>query len=162
MRCRSGKINPLRRRLAVGDDPIPAVADFIAQNYLLVALFLVSGAMLFWPEISKLIGVGGHEIGTLEATRLLNQSGTLVIDVRDEKEYAAGHLPRARHIPLNDLDKKAAELGKFKDKPVILTCRSGPRAASAARALRRAGFANVYQLKGGIAAWQQASLPLEK
>ena len=138
------------------------MADFISHNLLLVALFFVSGAMLFWPEISKLIGMGGNEIGTLEATRLLNQSGTLVIDVRDEKEYAAGHLPRARHIPLNELDKKAAELAKFKDKPVVLTCRSGPRATAAARALRRAGFANVYQLKGGIAAWQQASLPLEK
>ncbi|HET7400951.1 MAG TPA: rhodanese-like domain-containing protein [Usitatibacter sp.] len=138
------------------------MADFIAHNLLLIALFFVSGAMLFWPEISKLIGMGGNEIGTLEATRLLNQSGTLVIDVRDEKEYAAGHLPRARHVPLNELDKKAAELAKFKDKPVVLTCRSGPRAAAAARALRRAGFANVYQLKGGIAAWQQASLPLEK
>jgi rhodanese-related sulfurtransferase len=138
------------------------VAEFIANNLALVALFLVSGAMLFWPEIAKLIGAAGNEIGTLEATRLLNQSGTLVIDVRDEKEYAAGHLPRARHIPLKELEQKAAELTKHKDKPVILTCRTGPRAAAAARALRRAGFANVYQLKGGINAWQQASLPLEK
>ena len=138
------------------------MAEFISQNLALVALFLVSGVMLFWPEISRLVGAAGNEIGTLEATRLMNQGPTVVIDVRDEKEYAAGHLPRARHVPLKDLDKKAAELGKFKDKPVILTCRSGPRAAAAARTLRKAGFANVYQLKGGIAAWQQASLPLER
>ena len=138
------------------------MAEFIANNLALVALFLVSGAMLFWPEISRLIGAGGNEISTLEATRLLNQGGTLVIDVRDEKEYAAGHLPRARHVPLKELDKRAPELAKSKDKPVILTCRTGPRAAAATRALRRAGFTHVYQLKGGIAAWQQASLPLEK
>ena len=138
------------------------MADFIAHNLLLIALFFASGAMLLWPEISKLIGVGGNEIGTLEATRLLNQSGTLVIDVRDEKEYAAGHLPRARNVPLNDLEKKAAELQKFREKPVIVTCRSGPRAGAATRVLKRAGFSNVYVLKGGVAAWQQASLPLEK
>jgi rhodanese-related sulfurtransferase len=138
------------------------VAEFISQNLMLVALFLVSGVMLFWPEISRLVGAAANEIGTFEATRLMNQGPTLVIDVRDEKEYAAGHLPRARHIPLKSLDAKAGELTKFKEKPVIVTCGRGPRAAAASRALKRAGFSNVYVLKGGVAAWQQASLPLEK
>ncbi|MGE5094321.1 MAG: rhodanese-like domain-containing protein [Betaproteobacteria bacterium] len=138
------------------------MAEFVTNNLALIALFLVSGAMLFWPEISRLIGAAGNEIGTLEATRLMNQGTTVVIDVRDEKEYAAGHLPRARHIPLKDLDKRIAELAKYKEKPVIVTCRTGPRAGSACRALKRAGFSNVYLLKGGVNAWQQASLPLEK
>jgi rhodanese-related sulfurtransferase len=142
--------------------PFLPVAEFISNNLALVALFLVSGAMLFWPEIARLIGASANEIGTLEATRLMNQGPSLVIDVRDDKEFAAGHLPRARHIPLKDLEGKATELAKFKEKPVILTCRSGPRAAAASRALKRAGFSNVYVLKGGVAAWQQASLPLEK
>lgn len=137
------------------------MAEFISQNLALVALFVVSGAMLFWTEISRLIGAG-NEIGTLEATRLMNQGMTLVLDVREEKEYASGHLPRARHVPLKELGAKVAELGKYKEKPVIVTCRSGPRAAAASRALKRAGFTNVYVLKGGVAAWQQASLPLEK
>jgi rhodanese-related sulfurtransferase len=138
------------------------VAEFISNNLALVALFLVSGAMLFWPEISRLIGAGANEIGTLDATRLMNQGGTVVIDVRDDQEYAAGHLPSARHIPLKELEQRAGELAKFKAKSVIVTCRSGPRAGSASRVLKRAGFSNVYVLKGGVAAWQQASLPLEK
>jgi rhodanese-related sulfurtransferase len=138
------------------------VAEFISNNLALVALFLVSGFMLFWPEISRLIGASANEIGTLEATRLMNQGTTLVLDVRDDKEYAAGHLPRARHVPLKELEKKAPELSKFKEKPVIVTCRAGPRAAAASRALKRAGFSSVYVLKGGVSAWQQASLPLEK
>ena len=138
------------------------MVEFISNNLALVALFLVSGTMLFWPEIARLVGASANEIGTLEATRLMNQGTTLILDVRDEKEYAAGHLPRARHVPLNDLEKKAAELQKFREKPVIVTCRSGPRSGAATRVLKRAGFSNVYVLKGGIAAWQQASLPLEK
>lgn len=138
------------------------MAEFVSNNLALIALFLVSGVMLFWPEISRLVGAAGNEIGTFEATRLMNQGGTIVVDVRDEKEYAAGHLPRARHIPLKDLDRRIGELAKSKEKPVIVTCRTGPRAGAACRALKRAGFANVYLLKGGIAAWQQASLPLEK
>jgi len=137
------------------------MGDFILNNLALVALFVASGVMLFWPEILKLAGGGGAEIGTLEATRLMNQ-GSLVLDVRDEKEFAAGHLPKARHIPVRELSKRIDEIAKFKSKPVIVTCASGARAGAACRFLKKAGFENVYQLKGGLGAWQQASLPIEK
>lgn len=138
------------------------MVEFISNNLALVALFLVSGTMLFWPEIARLVGTSGNEIGTLEATRLMNQGSTLILDVRDGKEYAAGHLPRARHVPLGELEKKLSELQKFKEKAVIVTCGHGARAGAATRTLKHAGFSNVYVLKGGIPAWQQASLPLEK
>lgn len=138
------------------------MGEFVMNNLALVALFLASGVMLLWPELSKLGGGGGSQIGTLEATRLMNQGPSLVLDVRDEKEFAAGHLPRARHIPIRDLSGRLSEIQKFKDKPVIVTDRSGTRAAAACRFLRKSGFSNVFQLKGGLAAWQQASLPVEK
>ena len=138
------------------------MGEFVMNNLALVALFLASGVMLFWPEIMKLSGGGGQEIGTLEATRLMNQGNSLVLDVRDAKEFAAGHLPKARHIPLRDLTGRLGEIAKYKDKPVIVTCRGGARAGMAARVLRRSGFSNVFQLKGGVGSWQQASLPLEK
>ena len=137
------------------------MADFLLNNLALVALFLASGALLVWPEISRFAG-GTSAIGTLEATRLMNQAGTLVLDVRESDEFASGHLPRARHIPLKELEARMAEIAKFKDKPVIVTCRSGARSGSACRALRKAGFTNVHNLKGGVPAWQQASLPVEK
>jgi rhodanese-related sulfurtransferase len=135
------------------------MGEFLLNNLALVALFVASGVMLFWPELSKLSGGGGQEIGTLEATRLMNQ-GSLVLDVRDEKAYATGHLPKARHIPLADLANRVSEIVKFKEKPVLVT--GGARAGAAAKVLRRSGFTNVFQLKGGVAAWQQASLPMEK
>ena len=131
------------------------------NNLALVALFAASGAMLIWPELSR-FGGGSGEIGTLEATRLMNQGPALVLDIRDNGEFAAGHLPKARNIPLRELSQRLDEIGKFKEKPVIVTCKSGTRAAAACRFLKRSGFANVYRLKGGIAAWQQASLPVEK
>ena len=135
------------------------MGEFLLNNIALVALFLASGVMLFWPEISRLRGGGGVEVGTLEATRLMNQ-GSLVLDVRDEKDFASGHLPKARHIPLSDLAGRVGEIGKFKEKPVLVT--GGARAGAAVRLLRKEGFNNVFQLKGGLAAWQQASLPMEK
>jgi rhodanese-related sulfurtransferase len=138
------------------------LGEFVINNLALVALFVASGVMLVWPELSRLAGGGAATLGTLEATRLMNQSNTLVLDIRDDKDFAAGHLPRARHIPLKALEGRVAEIQKFKEKPVLVTCRTGNRSASAVRALQRLGFTQVFQLKGGLAAWEQASLPVER
>ena len=137
------------------------MGEFLLNNLALVALFLASGALLIWPDIAPFAG-GGNSIGTLEATRLMNQPGALVLDVRESQEFAAGHLPRARHIPLGELGRRLNEIAKFREKPVVVTCRSGARSGSACRTLRKAGFTNVHNLKGGIGAWQQASLPVER
>jgi rhodanese-related sulfurtransferase len=144
-----------------GESGFKPLGEFIINNIALVALFLASGVMLLWPEIQRAMG-GANEIGTLEATRLMNQGSTLVLDIRDAPEYASGHVPKARHIPMGELSKRVDEIGKYKDKAVIVTCRTGSRSGAASRFLRKAGFNTVYQLKGGLAAWQQASLPVEK
>ena len=135
--------------------------EFISQNIMLVGLFIVSGAMLAWPSIPKLMG-NSREIGTLEATRLMNAGNALVLDIRDTSEFSGGRIPRSKNIPLAEIDKRLDEISRFKDKPVIVTCRTNHRAGSAARLLKQHGFANVYQLAGGFSAWQQASLPVEK
>ena len=137
------------------------MGEFLLNNIALVGLFLASGALLLWPEISRFVG-GANSIGTLEATRLMNQPGALVLDVREDTEYTSGHLPRARHIPLGQLGKRLDEIARFKEKPVVVTCRSGARSGSACRTLRNAGFTQVYNLKGGVPAWEQASLPVER
>jgi rhodanese-related sulfurtransferase len=137
------------------------MGEFLLNNIALVALFLASGALLIWPELSRFAG-GADSVGTLTATQLMNQPGSLVLDVREPAEFAAGHLPRARHIPLGELAKRVDEIAKFKDKPVLVTCRSGARSGSACRKLKAAGFTKVYNLKGGVPAWEQASLPVEK
>ena len=138
------------------------MGEFLLNNLALVALFLASGAMLLWPEISRLSGGGGSELGTLDATRLMNKGPHLVLDVSDNAEFAAGHLPKARNIPVKELSTRLDEIGKFKEKPVLVTAKGATRAGAAARFLKRSGFTSVYQLKGGTAAWEQASLPVEK
>jgi rhodanese-related sulfurtransferase len=138
------------------------VGEFLMNNLALVAVFLASGGMLLWPEISRLAGAS-NELGTLEATRLINKGPHLVLDVGDAAEFATGHLPKARNIPVNELAGRLDEIGKYKDKPVLVVAAKGPaRAGAACRLLKRSGFANVYQLRGGTAAWEQASLPVEK
>jgi len=132
--------------------------DFIIKNWALVAITVVSGGMLLWPLLRK--GIGG--VSTLQATQLMNRDDALVLDLRLAAEFAKGHILGARGIPLADLERRAGELDKHKTKPVILYCGDGNRAGSAAALLRKHGFANVVNLTGGYAAWQQAGLPVEK
>lgn len=127
---------------------------------MLVALFVVSGTMLFWPGSAKLSGA--KEVGTLEATRLMNTGNALVLDVRANGEFSGGRIPKSKNIPLAEIDKRLDEINKFKDKPVIVACATSSRSGSAARLLKQRGFTDVYLLAGGFSAWQQASLPVEK
>jgi len=133
---------------------------FLQQNWMLVAVAVVSGIMLAWAFIGgKLSGI--EEADTLKATRLYNDDA-LVLDVREDKEFAAGHIPKARHIPLGQLSGRLQELEKFKAKPILVTCRSGQRSARACRLLKKSGFETVYHQAGGIVAWQRANLPVAK
>jgi len=133
---------------------------FLQQNWMLVAVAVVSGIMLAWSFIGgKLSGI--EEADTLKATRLYNDDA-LVLDVREDKEFAAGHIPKARHIPLGQLSGRLQELEKFKAKPILVTSRSGQRSARACRLLKKSGFETVYNQAGGIVAWQRANLPVAK
>lgn len=140
---------------------VRALTQFLLDNIMLVMLMLASGALLIWPSVANLL-YGARQIGTLEATRLMNKSNALILDVRETGEYASGRIPKSRNVPLRELSRRIDEIGKFKDKPVIVTCASGARANSALRALKGAGFTEIYSLKGGINAWRDASLPVEK
>jgi rhodanese-related sulfurtransferase len=116
--------------------------------------------MLVWPAVRR--GVAGATISTLQATLLINQQNALVLDVREAAEYEKGHMLNARNIPLGELEARAAEIDKHKAKPVIVVCDNGNRSGKAATALRKRGFEQVFTLGGGIGAWRQAGLPLEK
>jgi rhodanese-related sulfurtransferase len=137
------------------------MTEFLTQNIMMVAVFVASGALLAWPSIAKMMG-SNKEIGTLEATRLMNTGNALVLDIRDGGEFNGGRIPKSKNIPLAEIDKRVDEISRFKDKPVIVTCRNNAKAGAAARALKALGFTEVYQLQGGFAAWQSASLPTEK
>jgi rhodanese-related sulfurtransferase len=130
-------------------------------NMLLFGLALSSGAMLIWPLISRPFRQS-NEVGAFDAVQLINRRDAVVLDVRDTGDYASGHIAGARHIPESQLADRVKELEKFKARPIVVCCRTGTRAPAAGAALRKQGFAEVFALRGGVAGWQQASLPLEK
>jgi rhodanese-related sulfurtransferase len=132
--------------------------EFVRNNLLLFVVAFVSGAMLLWPVFRR--STGGPWVNTAEATHLINREDALVVDVRDPGEYGAGHILGAKNVPLSRLDD--GELAKRKERPVIVYCDGGERAGKAISVLKKQGFARVVNLSGGIKAWQQAGLPVEK
>lgn len=130
-------------------------------NLMLFGTAVITGGMLIWPLINRPFRQT-KEIGVAEAVQLINRRDAVVVDVRDSGEYAAGHIANARHIPEAQLADRLKELDKFKSRPIIVSCRSGSRAAGVVGALAKNGFSEVFALRGGIAAWQQAGMPLVK
>jgi len=135
--------------------------QFIQNNLLIIGLIVVSGAMLLWPTIGRMF-FGRKQVDAQEAVLKMNHEDAVVLDVREDKEVALGRIPHAKHIPLGQLKNRLSELEKFKAKPVIVACRSGHRSSGACGILTQNGFADVYNLAGGMIAWEQANLPVEK
>ena len=135
--------------------------EFLQKNWPLVLVFIVSGAMLLWPLVKRHLS-GAKEIGTFEATRLMNSENPLVLDVRETQEYEGGHLPDAVHIPLSQLASRGPDLAKHTGRTVIVYCDRGVRTSAAASALAKLGFTRVLGLRGGIQAWREAGLPTKK
>lgn len=131
---------------------------FVTENFFLIAIAVVSGTMLFWPMVTR--RMAGAALGTLAATRLINDQGAVLVDVRSGDEFGKGHLPQARNIPVDDIAKRVGELPA--SKPLIIYCSTGKRAGKAATALRAAGRDQVFVLDGGLDGWTQAGLPVVK
>ena len=137
------------------------ILPFLQSNWPLVLVMLVSGAMLAWPLVGSPLSAM-REIGAAQATQLINRKDALILDLRETKEYQGGRVPNAMHIPLSQLSSRGQELGKFTARPLIAYCGRGNRSRSAAGALTRLGFKEIYALRGGVRAWADAGLPLEK
>ena len=135
--------------------------QFFITNWMLELIIVLSGAMLVWPLVQGRFSKV-KEIGTLHAIQLINRQNAVLLDVRESKEFAGGHLPNALHIPLSELGSRGSELAKLTSRPVIAYCERGQRSRAAGSALAKLGFTDIYQLTGGFRAWKDAGLPVTK
>ena len=131
---------------------------FIIDNWMLILMAAASGGLLLFQAFQSKVGGG---VATNEAVRLINRDKGVLIDVCEPAEFAAGHAVGARNIPLGSLDGAKA-LPTNKALPLLLLCASGARAGRAAAQLRKAGCENAVAVSGGLPAWRQAGLPIEK
>ena len=130
-------------------------------NMVLFGTAVVTGGMLVWPLFGRLAGGAAPQVGAFEAVNLINRRDALVVDVRDKAAYDAGHLPNSRHLPMAELAARLGELEKFKARPLLINCAPAV-AGKVCSTLTQAGFKEVFALRGGMSAWAEASLPVEK
>ena len=131
---------------------------FIIDNWMLILMAAASGGLLLFQALQATAGSG---VPTSEAVRLINREKAVLVDVCEPAEFAAGHAVGARNIPLASLEGAKA-LPSNKAVPVVLLCASGARASRAAAQLRKAGHDNAVAVTGGLPAWREAGLPVEK
>ena len=129
------------------------------ENLLFLITAIISGALLLWPLVTQR---GIKEIDTRVAIQLINQQEAVILDVRDDSEFAAGHLPNSKHIPSEKIEERWVELQKFKEKPIVMIYRSGIRSNHPSLILKKNGFVQVFNLMGGTDTWKRANLPIVK
>jgi rhodanese-related sulfurtransferase len=135
---------------------------FLLDTWYLFLVAAVSGGLLLWPMLSRsTLGGGGAKVSAAEAVRLINREKALLLDVSEPAEYAAGHAVGARSVPLGSLET-SNQLPKNKTLPLVVMCPTGARASRAAATLQKLGFEKASALAGGLRAWREANLPVER
>lgn len=138
------------------------LSEFVLNNLLLFAALVVVMVMLIKAELDHQANRGSF-LSPSMATRLMNnQDDVLIIDIRTAADFKKGHIKGAKNMPLSDFAKGVDELSDDKDKPVLIYCNSGNTVTRAIKLLKKAGFEQVNNLDGGIAAWKEANMPLAK
>jgi rhodanese-related sulfurtransferase len=135
--------------------------EFIANNTLLVLSFIVVAGLLAWNFFGA--GLQGlAQVEPMQAVQLMNHEDAVVVDVREVSEYAQGHILNSIHIPLGGFNQNFNKLDKYKQGTIIINCNSGHRSMQACRILKKNGYEKVFNMRGGILAWQNSSLPITK
>ena len=134
---------------------------FAGENPILSIAFVGLTLAIIYTEVSRLF-VGYKTVNPAGLTALINRDDALLVDVSPTADFEKGHIAGAKNVVMSQFDPESKLLAKVKDLPVVVTCRMGAGSSDAAKRLVKAGFQKVYWLEGGVAAWQQASLPLVK
>lgn len=133
-----------------------------ASNSPVLSLALVGLTLaIIVTEISRLFR-GYKALRPAELTGLINRDNALVVDLSASGDFEKGHIAGSRNVAPSQFDPENKLLAAAKALPVVVVCRNGQASAGAAKRLKKAGFEQVYWLDGGVAAWQQAELPLVK
>ena len=133
---------------------------FLIDNWMLISIALASGGMLVWPLINSSMNAGA--LSASGAVTLINREKAVVVDVSEADEFAGGHVGGAKNVPFSELEDKLATAVKNKALPLILVCATGARANRAVAVAKKLGFEQAQALCGGLKAWKEANLPVEK
>lgn len=137
------------------------LAAFAGRNPVLSLALAGLTVAIIANEIAGLLS-GIRRVGPAQLTALVNRDNALVVDLRAAGDFEKGHIAGSKNVQMSQFDPENKALAPAKALPVVLVCHVGQTASAAAKRLRKAGFAQVAVLDGGIQAWQSADLPLVK
>jgi rhodanese-related sulfurtransferase len=135
---------------------IEQIIEFSGNHILLVTALTIAILLL----IQNLMAGNKGNISPVEATEMINHQDAVIIDVRPAADYSKGHIINAINIPATNLMTQLTLLEKYKNRTIIISCRSGAQSSVACKQLIKQGYENVYNLKGGILNWQSENLPV--
>jgi rhodanese-related sulfurtransferase len=124
------------------------------------ALVLLTLAIIY-TEIARLMRPY-KALRPAELTALVNREDALVVDLSAAADFERGHIAGSRHVVASAFGPEHKLVAAHRERPVVLVDRMGQAVGPVASRMKKAGFTSVYVLDGGIAAWQQAGLPLVK
>ncbi len=131
------------------------MAAFLHDNAWALAAILLLFAFYLWKRYGLYLR-GIRQVDAPTAERMVAEEDAVIVDVRERREYASAHIPGSRHLSLGKLRRHPEALDRYRGRPLVLSCRSGARSARACIVLKKHGFEEVYNLRGGINAWMRA------
>ena len=131
---------------------------FIAEQWILVAATLTCVFMLLYHESRR----AGKTLSPQQVANLMNKENAVLIDLRDSSEFTAGHVIDAINIPHAKFAASVSDLEKYRDKPIVLTCKMGQHSSGAGKTLASKGFSPIYRMSGGMMDWQGQQFPVVK
>ena len=136
--------------------------EFFGNNHILVLAFVGLLGFTLYNEY-RLASRKFQNLTPMMAVKQMNDDDNFVVlDVREPNETAGGKIRDAIQIPVGSVMKRIGEIEKYKEKPILVYCRTGSRSAIACNNLIKQGFTNVHNLAGGITAWMDDHLPTSK
>ena len=134
------------------------IIQFAINHWLLCGLFIVLLILLMLEE-ARSKGLLG-QLGPQDLVQLINRESAVVVDIRNREAFKDGHIVGSVNFPQMELEKDFNQLGKYKDRPIVIVCGTGQKSGEIAAKLKKQNFERVHTLSGGINAWQNASMPL--
>ncbi len=117
----------------------------------------IDGPRELWKRFINILR-GVKDIPPVQALHLIEQENAFILDVREQHEYDAGHVPNSLLIPLGQLETRISEIEEQRHSPIVVICHGGKRSATACALLAKKGFPHSFNIAGGILAWRRAKL----
>ena len=137
------------------------ILEFIQNHWLLSLAGAAVLAVIIFEEIKGKV-TGLSRLTVQDASLLLNREEVVIIDLRSTKDFSQGHILKSMNIPLNEFDQHLERIKPLKNQAVILVNSNDSMTSSIASKLHKNDFTRIYVLAGGINAWKEAKLPLNK